>query len=877
MKLLRKWLRPRRDFEQNMNEELRDHLERQTDANIAAGMTSAEARREALLQLGALEGVKDGCREERRGFWLEALWADCGYSARTLRKNPSFAAVTILTLALGIGANTAIFSVVNAVLLRPLAYKDPQQLVVILQSEHNPIAPANFLDWRAQNHVFERMGAAEAWSPDLTGHGTPEHLEALHLSSDVLPLLGVQPELGRTFSADEEHLGHAHVVVLSHNLWKNHFAGNDNIVGQSVALDGESYAIIGVMPAGFKFAPFWATKAELWAPLVLDARQSDRTGASLRIFARLRRGVTLQQARTEMAAITARLAQKYPGTNHNITVTRLQEKVVGAIRPALLMLQSAVILVLLIACANVAHLQLVRATVRMKEMAVRTALGASRNRLIRQLLTESAALALAGAFFGFLLAYAGVRLLLAFAPPNIPRVDTISMDSPVFAFMLAVTAGAGLIFSLAPALKSSRIDVIDSLKEGGRTPLESSERNHFRNFIVASEFALALVLLVGAGLIVRSFFGLLSVNPGFDPRNVVSAVVSVTGSKEADPHLRAPFFQELTARIGALPGVESASMINHLPLHGDVWGFPFAIEGRPPARPGESPVGAFRVVLPGYFHAMRIPILQGRDFTGADVLSAQHVVIINDFMAHHHWPGEDPLGQRITTDDPKNPDWSTIVGVVADSKQSDWAGATWEEMYFPFLQSRPNLEGPNSSVAYMTLVVRTTSDPERIVPSIRQTVWSIDKNLPVSDVITMDQAIAEQVAEPRFYVLMLSIFSCIALLLGAVGIYGVISYSMARRTHEIGVRMALGAERAHIFRMVVKQGMRMAALGSAAGILGSLGLMQLLRSLLFGVQPTDPLTFAIATVILGFVALAACYVPARRAMRLDPMTALRYE
>lgn len=877
MNFVRKRFHGRREFEQNMNEELLFHIENQVSANIAAGMSPEEARRQALLQLGAFEGVKEGCREERRGFWLETLWADIRYSARMLRKNPSFAAVTILTLALGIGANTAIFSVVNAVLLRPLAYKDPHQLVVVLQNEHNPVAPANFLDWRAQNHVFQRMGAAEAWSPDLTGLGTPEHLEALHLSSDVLPLLGVQPELGRTFSADEEHGGRARVAVLSANLWKNRFGGDKNIVGQSIALDGESYTIIGVMPAGFKFAPFWATKAELWAPLVLDTRQSDRTGASLRIFARLRDGVTLQQARTEMAAITARLAQKYPGTNRNITVTALQEKVVGAVRPALLMLQSAVILVLLIACANVAHLQLVRATVRMKEMAVRSALGASRNRLVRQLLTESAVPTLAGAVFGLLLAYAGVRLLLYFAPPNIPRVDTVSIDAVVFTFTVAVTVGAGFVFSLAPVLKSSRIDLIDSLKEAGRTQLEGAERNHFRNFIIASEFALALILLVGAGLIIRSFFDLLSVNPGFDPRNLVSAVVSVTGSKEADPRLRATFFQELNGRINALPGVESASMINHLPLHGDIWGFPFAIEGRPPGRPGESPVGAFRVVLPGYFHTMRIPILKGRDFTDADVLSAPHVVIINDFMARHHWAEQNPVGQRISTDDPKNPDWSTIIGVVADSKQSDWAGSTWEEMYFPFLQSRPNLEGPTSSVAYMTLVVRASTEAAAIVPSIRQTVWSIDKNLPVSDVITMGQAIAEKVAEPRFYVFILSIFSSIALVLGAVGIYGVISYSVARRTHEIGVRMALGAERTHIFRMVVKQGMRMAALGATLGILGSLGLMQFLRTLLFGVQPNDPATFGIATAILAIVALTACYVPARRAMRLDPMSALRYE
>ncbi len=867
----------RKRMMEELDQDIREHIAMETQDNIERGMSPEEARYAAVRKFGNVTRVKEETREVWSFVWLEQLLQDVRYGLRMLAKAPGFTAVAVLTLALGIGANTAIFSVVNAVLFRPLAYKDPQQLVVILHKGHNPIAPANFLDWSAETHVFERMGAAEAWSPDLTGRGTPEHLEGLHLSSDVLPLLGVQPQLGRFFSPQEEHLGREHVVVLSHNLWKDHFAADPTIVGQSIALDGESYRIIGVMPAGFQFAPFWETKAALWAPLVLDARRTDRRGGSLRIFARLKSGVTLQQARTEMAAITARLEASYPGTNHNITVTPLQEKVVGGVRPALWLLQGTVILVLLIACANVAHLQLVRAAARTKEMAVRSALGASRGRVVRQLLTDSAVLALAGGVFGLLLAYEGVQLLVALAPADIPRADTIRMDASVFGFMLAVTLVAAAVFALAPAWKSSSVDLNDALKEAGRAGIDGAPRHRFRNFIVASEFALALVLLVGAGLVMRSFFDLLRVNPGFDPRNVVSAVISVTGSRESEPHRRAAFFQDLTAQVNSLPGVESASMINHLPLHGDIWGFPFAIEGRAPVPPGESPVGAFRVVLPGYFHTMRIPILQGRDFTGADVLGAPHVVIINEFMARHHWPNQNPIGQRITTDDLLNPDWSTIIGVVADSKQSDWAGATWEEMYFPFLQSRSNLEGPTSSVAYMTLVVRAPADPSAIVPSIRQTVWSIDKNLPVSDVITMEQAIGEQVAGPRFYVLLLGIFASIAMALGAVGIYGVMSYAVARRTHEIGIRIALGARPRDVFRMVVAQGMRMAAAGGAIGLVASFLLTRFLRTLLFGVQPTDPMTFLVAAVSLAVVAIAACWVPARRTTRLDPMVALRHE
>src|SRR5215471_16597446 len=663
-----------------------------------------------------------------RGF-LKGTREDLRYGFRMLRKSPGFTAVAVITLAVGIGANTAIFSAVNAVLLRPLPYQDPGRLVVILHDGHNPVAPANFIDWRNQSSSFEGMGAAEYWTPNLTGSDRPEKLWALHISSDILPLLGIQPVLGRTFLPEEDNPGRDHEVILSYSLWQRRFSGDQDVVGRPVVLDGETYAVVGVMPRGFKFAPFWATKAELWAPLSLGARGASRTGNSLRVFARLGQGVSLDQARSEMAGITSRLDSQYPGTNRNVMVVPLKDKVVGDIRPALLMLLGAVALVLLIACANVAHMLLARASARQKEAAVRTALGASRLRLIRQFLTESLFLALVGGGAGLFLAIWCIRVLISISPAAIPRVETISVDSQVLIFIAGISILTGLGFGLVPAFQTTGASLCDSLKEGGRGPGGGAGSNRIRGLLIASEFALALMLLIGAGLMVRSFIALQQVDPGFNPNNLMTMVVSVAGSKESVPGRRAEFYQEMARRVRAMPGIQSAGVINHLPLAGDTWGWPFWIEGEPLPAPGEGPDAIYRVVLPGYFQTMGIPLMSGRDINETDTKNSGGVLVINERLADRYWPGQDPIGKRISLENPqKGASWLSIVGVVRNSKQEEWAARPEGEVFLPYLQNHYYMESSNA-FSYMTLVARTTGDAAQLAPSIESQVWAVDPSV----------------------------------------------------------------------------------------------------------------------------------------------------
>ena len=807
---------------------------------------------------------------------METLLQNLRYTIRGLRKSLGFTAVAVITLALGIGANTAIFSVVNAVLLRPLPYKDDSRLVVILNKGRNPVAPANFIDWRSQSKAFTQMGAAEYWTPNLTGTDHPEKLWALHVTPDIFPMLGVQPLLGRAFLPEEQDTGKEHEVVLSYPLWQSHFAGNPEIIGQSVALSGETYTVIGVMPRDFKFAPFWATKAELWAPLAFGSRLTDRNGASLRVFARLKPGVTLEQAQAEIAGITGRLEREFPGTNQDMQVLSLREKVVGNIRPALLVLLGAVGFVLLIACANVSHMLLARAAARREEIALRSALGAGRWDMFRQFLTESLVLALFGGAAGLLLAVWGVRVLLALSPAAIPRVETVGVDGHVLLFALAISLLTGLVFGVAPAWKATTVNLSDALKEGERGSSEG-QRNRLRGLLVGSEFALAVVLLAGAGLMVRSFLALQHVDPGFDPRGVLSMVVGVSGTEQAAAGHTANFYQEVLRKVSAVPGVQSVSGINHLPLAGDEWGFPFHIQGRPPEPPGKGLIATYRVVFPSYFQTMRIPILRGRDVTDADNLRAPGVVVINDYLARRYWPGEDPIGKRITLGDPaKNPSWLTVVGVAKNTARSSWVSPPEEEVFLPYLQSREYLETPAPPFAYLTLIVRT-NHPATLAPDIRAAIHSLDKNIPISEIQTMDQVVAEATGESRFYLVLLGAFATVALVLAGVGIYGVMSYSVSRRTHEIGVRMALGAQGRDVLRLVVFQGIIQALAGVAVGLAGALALSRLMAGLLYGTRPNDPATFAAVVLVLGGVAVAASYVPARRATKVDPIVALRYE
>lgn len=809
---------------------------------------------------------------------MTRLFQDLRSGLRQARKAPGFTLVAVFTLALGIGANTAIFSVVNTVLLRPLPYKDDSRLVVILQNGHNPISPANFIDWRNQNHVFEPMGVAEYWTPNLSGTDNPEKLWGLHVSAAIFPMLGVQPLLGRVFLPEEEDAGREHEVVLSFNLWQSHFAGDPNILGKSVELTGETYSVVGVMPKEFKFAPFWATKAELWAPLALGPRRNDRGGGSLRVFARLKPGVSLEQAQAEMAGITGRLEREFPGTNQDMQVLSLREKVVGNIRPALLVLLGAVGFLLLIACANVSHMLLARSAARQKESALRSALGAQRWDLFQQFLTEGLVLALMGGGAGLLLAMWGIRILLALAPTSIPRVETVAVDGWVLLFVSAISLLTGLVFGMAPAWSGTDVNLSDALKKADRGSSDGPGRSHWHSLLVGSQFAMAVILLAGAGLMVRTFLALQHVDPGFDPHNVLSMIVGVGGTQEASNGNTGNFYQQVLQRVRAVPGVQSASAINHLPLAGDEWGFPFHIEGRPPERPGAEPVATYRVVFPGYFRTMQIPILLGRDVREADNLSAPGVVVVNDYLAHQYWPGENPIGKRITLDDPaKNPSWLTVVGVAKNTARSSWVDPAEEEIFLSYLQSRPHLENPSSPFAYFTLVMRTNSDPADLAPAIRASVHSLDKNVPLSEVQTMEHVVAESNGQSRFFLVLLGIFAAVALVLAGVGIYGVMSYSVSRRTHEIGIRVALGAERRQVLRLVIWQGMLSALSGLVVGLVAALGLTRLLANLLYGVKPSDPGTFVIASAALVMVAFGASSIPAWRATKVDPMAALRYE
>src|SRR3984957_17969981 len=619
------------------------------------------------------------------------------------------------------------------------------------------------------------MGAAQYWSPNLTGSDPPEHLNGLQLTQSVMPMLGVEPLLGRGFAAGEDQKGAEHEGVLSFRLWQRRLAGDGSVVGKAVTLNGEAYTVIGVMPREFKFAPFWATHAELWVPLAFGEGIYNCGGNSLRISARLKPGVALQQARAEMATITTRLERQYPGTNRDVLVTPLKENVVGKIETPLLVLLGAVGFVLLIACANVAHMLLARAAARQREIAVRAALGARRGRVIRQFLTESLLLAAMGATGGFLLALGGTHALVALSPANIPQVETVTVDARIILFMLGVTALTSVAFGLAPAMQASAVDLTGALKEGGRGGSDGIRRNRLRSFLVASEFALALMLLIGAGLMIRSFLALESIDPGFNPHNVLSMVVSVAGSQEAEPNRRVLFYQQLLDRVRTLPGVQSVGGINHLPLAGDIWGWSFTIEGRPKPRPGEFPTAVYRVAMPGYFQTMRLPLVRGRDIAATDDASAQGVVIVNERAAASYWPGEDPIGKRITFDDDKNDSrkWLTVIGVAKNAKQSDWAAPPYPEAYLAALQNHDFLGDPGSHIAYITLVARTAGDPGALANAMKSTVWSFDRNLPISEVLTMDGVVADANAQPRFEMLLLAVFAGVALALAAGGIYGV--------------------------------------------------------------------------------------------------------
>ena len=819
---------------------------------------------------------------------METLFQDLRYGLRMLIKKPGFTAIAVITLALGIGATTAIFSVVNGVLLRPLDYHDPQDIVTLLNEGRGPLSPANFLDFKSESQSFEQMSAAEAWGGAITSNDMPEEIGGLRMGDGLFDLLGVQPLVGRTLQSDDFKPGNDHVLVLSHKLWQRTFGGDPNLVGQSVTLSGERYTVVGVMPPHFHFPPFWSTRAEMWAPLDLSSRATSRGGNSLRVFARLKPGVTMAQAQSETDAINSRLAQSFPDENAgmNVRVDPLNEKVVGNVRLALLVLSAAVGFVLLIACANVACLLLARAATRQRETAVRVALGASRWRILRQLLTESVLLSLCGAAVGLLIAVWGVDLLTTLLAGNtssfnvrLPRLSEIKVDSAAFLFTLGVSLLTSFLFGLAPALGASKPDLNQVLKESGRGA--TGGRGRLREALVVVELALALVMLIGAGLLMNSFLKLQAVDPGFDPGNVLAMTISVAGSPQYAGPAREAFHHQIADRLRALPGVESASAINHLPLAGDVWGRAVTIEGRPLPLPGHGIAATFRVIRPDYFKTMGIPLLAGRDFTDLDSTSAAGVVILNETLVRRQWPNEDPIGQRLTLDDPRDnsrtPQWLTVIGVVKDVKQDSWVDAPGSEVYLAFQQSRGFYASNARHFSSMTIVVRTKVEPASFAATAQETVRSLDRGLPVSNVVTMEQVIADALWQPRFNLQLIGLFAGVSLLLAAIGLYGVMSYSITQRTREVGVRMALGAQRVDVIKLVLGQAMKLTLLGITLGLVSAAALTRLMANLLFGISATDARTFAGIALVLVIVALLACFVPALRATKVDPMVALRYE
>jgi putative ABC transport system permease protein len=817
---------------------------------------------------------------------MGTLIQDLRYGLRMLAKNPGFTAVAVLTLALGIGANTAMFSMVHAVLLRPLPFQEPGRLYTLwernlkMSYEQNPPAAANFRDWRDRNRVFEQMAAFDSsrtfnLAGNLAGSSNPERVDGAAVSPSLFGLLGVRPVIGRTFSSQEDQLGQDRVVLLSYGLWQRRFNAARSIVGKPITLDGRNSTVIGVMPPGFQFPGdtgtilniFTAPAAQLWVPLALTPQAwSQRSSHFLQVIARLKPGATPGQAQAEMNSIEQQLVKEHPRDyiGSDVKLVPLHAQVVGSFRSALLVLFGAVAFVLLIGCANVANLLLARATSRRREVAIRSALGASRFRLVRQLVTESLALALMGGALGVLMAIWGISLLRLILPGNFPRSAEIQIDGSVLVFTLLASIATGLIFGLAPAFQASRSHITESLKEGERGA-EGFGRNRLRSFLVVTEVALALILLIGTGLMLRSFVRLQEVDPGFTPDHLLTMEISLPEARYADPQ-KAAFFTQLLERVRALPGVQSAGAIGHLPLGGEIESYALGVEGRAPL-PNEYANPDCHVVMPGYFEAMKIPLVDGRYFQERDGAQSPHVLIINEVVARNVFPHESPIGKRLQMG--FNGFTGEIVGVVRNTSHLTLDLAPTEEVYAAYPQA------PFWNT--MTLTIPTTSSPLALSRPVHELVLAIDKDQPVSKIRTMDEVMEASVAAPRFRTLLLGLFGLTALLLGAIGIYGVMSYSVSQRRREIGIRIALGAAQPQVIKLVLRQGLVLTLAGLGIGLLGALALTHLLSSMLYEVRPTDPLTFAGVTLLLTAVSLLANYLPARRATKVDPMVALRYE
>ena len=876
--------------ENEIIEELSQHLKDQYEQLIARGATEDEAHQAVLLELNESDLLGPELRRierrlqheplvmgaDRKAHLLGDLWQDLRYGWRTLLKNPGFTTVAVIALALGIGANSAIFSVVNTVLLRPLPYKKPERLVMVWEDNskqgfpRDTPSPANFMDWRDQNHVFESMAALVEISFNLTGAGDPERIDGQRVSASLFSLLGVEPQLGRGFRAQEDQPGGNHVVIISHGLWQRRFGFDPDIIGKPINLNGESFTVVGVMPRTFQFP---TRRDQLWVPIAFNAKEAGERGNHyLEVIAGMKPGVTLAQAQAEMTTIATRLQQQYPQTNTSVgaVVTPLHAHVVGDIKPALLVLLGAVAFVLLIACANVANLLLARAAVRQKEIALRLALGAGRARLIRQFLTESVLLAAFGGDIGLLLSVVGLSVLRRFIPPNISQAQAITIDAKVLIFTVLVSLVTGLIFGLAPATQAANFNLNDTLKESGRDSAAGSRGNRIRGLLVISEVAVSFILLIGAGLLINSFLRLRNVDPGFRAERVLTMKIVLPEVRYADKEQRGVFYRELIRRVETLPGLISAAVATNLPLTESGNSVGVSIEGRADPAPDRVPIVITRIVSPRYFETMGIPLLKGRAFTEEDKTESPAVVVVSETTARSFWPGEDALGKHIKIG-PSNSDnrWLRVVGVVKDVRQFELVVEPKPQMYLPFTQA--NFFEPRA------LVVKTNLEPLSLAATVRKTVWEIDKDQPVSDIASMETIVSESVARQRFSMLLLGIFAGLALVLAAVGIYGVMSYSVAQRTREIGIRMALGAQRTDVLKLTIGQGLKLVLTGVVIGLAAAFVLTRVMSSLLFGISATDPITFITISLVLVSVAVLASYIPALRATRVDPMFALRYQ
>lgn len=870
-----------------LDAEIASHLQMHIDDNLRAGMTPEEARRQALIQLGGVEQTRQAYRERQSLPWVETLGQDIRFGIRMLWKSPGFAVVAVLTLALGIGANTAIFSIVNGVLLNPLPFPDPDRLMMLNQKEKNfefaSVSYPNFQDWRKDNHTFSSMAISRGYYFSLIGSGTPEQLDGQFISDGYFDMLGIKPLLGRTFTASENLPGAGPVALISEGLWRRKFDGSANVLGKSISLEGRSYSIIGVIPASFNLSAARISSRDIYVPIGQwrnTELQNRGDGMGLRVIARLKPATSIEQARADMSELSSNLARAYPdsGTAVGVTVAPLKERVVGEIRPFLLLLMAAVGFVLLLACVNVASLMLARSTSRMREFAIRTALGASRRRMVRQLLTESLLLSITAGALGLVLASWGLHAGLKLLPDSLPRANEIGLDPRVLLFTSFISLLAGTLFGLVPAFKSSRIDPQTALKEGGRGV--SGLRHRAQRFFVITEMALALVLLVGAGLMVRSLQHLWSVDPGFDPKNALTFGYTLPPSMlSANPEAIRAAYRNFDDRLAATPGVEAVSQSwGAMPMDSDSEAV-FWLDGQPkPLTTDAMNCTLAYIVGPDYLRVMGINLLKGRFFATSDNANTTTVGVIDDIFAKKYFPGQDPIGKTIVLDG--KPDRKVeIVGIVGHTRQwglvDDDAQPLRVQLYTAWMQSPDGFT--KLAPSGIDEVVRYKGDLTNVTDAIRRGISQMSNQQIIYDFTTMESIVADTLASRRFVMILLAGFAVLALLLASIGIYGVIFYIVGQRTQEIGIRMALGAHRLHVLRLMLWEGIRMALIGVAIGIASGLALTHVMSKLLVGVSATDPLTFAGVALILMLVAVAACYFPARKAAHTDPMQALRSE